>query len=585
MTQVSARKPVTPASWLRDQARPERGLLRAGIALGAAQAVLLCATAWLVADAITQSVMAGKGLTSLWPALVALPLIAITRFAVTLAQRRITFEVGARVGARVRNTLEAQTRQRGPQWANRQSSGEAVTRMVDGVDALVPYFARYLPQVAFATLLPLLLLLAVLPADPWSALVLFATAPLIPLFMVLAGRAAQHASQRRWTRLKRLGARFMDALGGLTTLRLLRAVEREQTVLAAIGEAYRAETMAVLRVAFLSALVLEFFATVSIAVLAVLVGFRLMWGDLGFQQGLFVLLLAPEFYLPLRALGAQRHQRMDAVSAAEDLIGLPDPPRDASGHPSGKPVLPPHDARVALRLEHVGFDYAEREILHDIDFAVAAGEHFTVVGASGCGKSTLLNLLMGFAQPGRGRILVNGKDLLTLDLAAWRKCIAWVPQRPHVFRGTLRDNLLLAAPDADAMAIGRAVDAAALGPVIARLPLGLDTPLGEHGLGLSGGECQRLALARASLRDAPLLLLDEPTQHLDDETARHVDQTLAQMTSGRSVIRIAHHLDRIPADETVLVMASGRIVESGPASRLGSSNGIFSRLLAQDRAA
>ncbi len=577
---------ISPTTWLREQSRPVRRLLTTGIAAGAVQAVLMCGGAWLVAHVLAEAIFAGRGLGELWPAVAVLPLLAAARFALTLLQRHVTFEAGARVSAGVRLSLEERMRRLGPRWAAQQSSGEMVTRLVDGVDALIPYYAGYLPQVALAALIPAVILLVVLAADPWSALVLLLTAPLIPLFMVLVGRAAEQASQRRWLRLRRMGARFMDALSGLTTLRLCRATAREQALLEATGEAYRQETMAVLRIAFLSALVLEFFATVSIAVLAVLIGFRLMWGTLAFGPGLFVLLLAPELFMPLRALGTQRHRRMDAAAAAEDLIALLAVPAEAAAATAG-PSLPGFTAaRIGIELQQVSFGYtSDRQVLHELGLSVDAGTRLTVVGASGSGKSTLFHLLMGFAAPQGGRILINGEDLTTLALASWRQHIAWVPQRVHVFHGTLRDNLLIAAPQADARQLERAVQAAALVPVIARLRQGLDTPLGEHGQGLSGGERQRLALARAWLRDAPLLLLDEPTQHLDAATAAVIDRALAKLAEGRTVIRIAHRLDTIAADEQVAVMADGRIVETGTASALRASHGAFARLLAADRAA
>ncbi|WP_426689615.1 thiol reductant ABC exporter subunit CydD [Rhodanobacter ginsengiterrae] len=573
-------------AWLREQSRPVRRLLATGIAAGVAQAAATCVGAWLVAHVLAGAIFAARAPGELWQALAALPLLAVARFALALLQRHVTFEAGARVSAGVRLSLEQRLRRLGPRWAALQSSGDMVTRLVDGVDALIPYYAGYLPQVALAALIPLVILLVVLLADPWSALVLLLTAPLIPLFMVLVGHAAEQASQRRWLRLRRMGARFMDALSGLTTLRLFRATTREQALLAATGEAYRQETMAVLRIAFLSALVLEFFATVSIAVLAVLIGFRLMWGTLGFESGLFVLLLAPELFMPLRAMGSQRHRRMEAAVAAEDLIALlaiPAEEATASAASSPREIAA---ARIAIAFERVSFGYAsDRQVLHELAFDVDAGAQLTVVGASGSGKSTLLHLLMGFAAPDGGRILINGQDITTLSMAAWRRHIAWVPQRAHVFHGTLRDNLLIAAPQADARQLDGAVQAAALVPVIARLPQGLDTPLGEHGQGLSGGERQRLALARAWLRDAPLLLLDEPTQHLDAATATVVDRALARLGEGRTVIRIAHRLDAIPAHDRVAVMADGRIVEAGTASALGAADGAFARLLAADRAA
>ncbi|HUB92039.1 MAG TPA: thiol reductant ABC exporter subunit CydD [Dyella sp.] len=577
---------LSASQWLRQQARPMRRLLAGGIVAGALQAALMCLGAWLIAHSLTQAIFASGSLATLWPLLALLPPVAISRCALTIRQRRATFEAGAQVSMQLRQALEECTRVLGPAWATQQSSGDVVTRFVDGIDALIPYYSGYLPQLAFAGIVPSIILACALVADPWSALVLAATAPLIPVFMLLAGRAAEQASQRRWKQLRRMGAHFMDALAGLTTLRLFRAVNREQAFLAATGEAYRKETMAVLRIAFLSALVLEFFATVSIAVLAVLVGFRLLWGKLGFEPGLFVLLLAPEFFLPLRALGMQRHRKMEAAAAAEDLAALLETHASRAAGTSQNKQLAFLSQQIAIAFEQVRFGYQDdRDVLHGIDLSVEAGTCLTLVGETGSGKSTLLSLLMGFAAPRSGRILINGVDLADLDQDAWRRHIAWVPQRTHVFHGTLRDNLLLAAPTADALQLERAMHAAALTDVIARLPQGLDTPLGEQGRGLSGGERQRLSLARAWLRDAPLLLLDEPTQHLDAATAARIDASLARLRRGRTVVRIAHRLDAIAADEQVAVMADGRIVEAGTAHTLRHAHGAFARLLAADRAA
>ena len=575
------------SAWLREQARPVRRLLTTGVIAGSLQAVLLCLGAWLMAWTLAQAVLGERTLADLWPAIAALLVIAPTRFALGVWQRHLTFQAGAQVSDKVRIMLEQRMRELGPRWAVRQSSGDIVTRSVDGVQALVPYYAGYLPQVALSVTIPAVILLAALPADPWSALILFLTAPLIPLFMVMVGGAAARASQRRWSRLRRMGARFMDALSGLTTLRLCRASEREAKMLAATGEAYRKETMAVLRIAFLSALVLEFFATVSVAVLAVLIGFRLMWGTIGFEEGLFILLLAPEVFLPLRDLGTQRHRRMEAAAAAEDLVGLLDTP--VNGAATDVTPLPSADfasRQVALAFEQVSFAHEpERNVLCELDLVVDAGTVLTLVGSSGSGKSTLFSLLMGFATPQQGHILVNGKDLASLDISAWRQHIAWVPQRAHVFHGSLRDNLMIAAPDSDEASLQLALRAAALTDVVARLPLGLDTLLGEHGQGLSGGERQRLGLARAWLRDAPVLLLDEPTQHLDADTATTINTALDELTKGRTVIRIAHRLESLADDSRVAVLDDGRIVESGRVDKLREAGGAFAQVLAAERGA
>lgn len=561
-----------------------RSLLAYGVAAGGAQAVLLCIGAYLMAWTLAQAVFAEAGLAELWPAVAALLVIAVARFALNVWQRHLTFEAGAQVSATVRSELETRMRELGPRWATQQSSGDIVTRSVDGVQALVPYYAGYLPQMALSVAIPVVILLATLPADPWSALILFLTAPLIPIFMVLVGGAAERASQRRWLRLRRMGARFMDALSGLTTLRLCRASDREAKMLAATGEAYRKETMAVLRIAFLSGLVLEFFATVSVAVLAVLIGFRLMWGSLEFQHGLFVLLLAPELFLPLRALGTQRHKRMEAAAAAEDLVTmLAVSAGDSANATVATPVTPFASRQIALHIEKVSFAHQPgRNVLRELDLSIEAGAAMTLVGSSGSGKSTLFSLLMGFAAPQAGRVIINGQDLAALDMHAWRQHIAWVPQRAHVFHGSLRDNLIIAAPGSTETQLQEALQAAALADVVARLPQGLDTPLGEHGQGLSGGERQRLGLARAWLRDAPVLLLDEPTQHLDAATAATINRALQILTQGRTVIRIAHRRDTLADDAQVAVLADGRIVETGRVDQLRRAGGAFAQSLAAE---
>ncbi len=571
-------------NWLRAQARPLRRRLGKSVAAGSAQALLMCGGAWLIAHVLARAIFAHQTLLALWPALTGIVLIAALRAALMVKQRTWQFDAGSQIVTQVHRELDLRLQARGPQWAARQSTGDVVTRLVDGVGALAPYYSGYLPQMYLSLIVPAVVLVCVLTAEPWSALVLLGCTPLLPIFMVLVGKAAAAASERRWMRLRRLGARFMDALSGLTTLRLYGAAEREQRILAAAGDAYRRDTMGVLRIAFLSALVLEFFATVSIAVIAVLIGFRLLAGTLTFEPGMFALLLAPEFFAPLRALGTQRHQRMEATAAAEGvlelLLGADDTavPRPATRQP------PRHAPDISF--DGVRFGHEEnRDVLDAVDLHVAAGTRLTLVGESGSGKSTLLNLLMGFAAPRRGRILIDGVDLATIDPAAWRGMIMWVSQRPFVFHGSVRENLLIARPDADELTLRRAIQFASLEPVIASLPHGLETLLGEHGAGLSGGEFQRLALARAWLRDAPVLLLDEPTQHLDAATAHLVTRALDRFGQGRTVIRVAHRLADLNDDEAIAVMARGHVVEKGYAGSLRRQAGAYASLLTADGSA
>ncbi len=568
------------ANWLRREARRIRKPLQRSALATALQALALVAQAWLLADILDAALFRHAPLAQLWPQWWGLLLLAPLRLLLNLYARRTAFAAGLDLSAQLRARLLTRAQALGPLGLRAQASGDLITRLVDGVDAVLPYFARYLPQVSTAALVPLLLALFVFPADWISGLILLLTAPLIPFFIVLVGNAAERASRQRYAQLTRLGAAFMDALGGLSTLRQLGAAERVAQRLDTDGEDYRQLTMQVLRVAFLSALVLEFFATVSIAVVAVLIGFRLLWHELPFHDGLFVLLLAPEFYLPLRALGTLRHARMDALAAAQQMAMLDDAPPQASAPLAGGHHTPP-DHAPGVRIDNVNYVHVGRAAaLRECSFELQPRRVTALVGASGSGKSTLLNLLLGFAPPESGRVLIDGIDLANLDMTQWRARIAWVPQQTHIFEGSVRDNLLLAAPRADAEALQRAAADSGLDAVIARLPQGWDTPLGEHGLGLSGGEIQRLALARALLREhANVWLLDEPTAHLDADSAQAVERVIRTAAATRTVLLVAHRLASAQAADRVVVLRDGRVVEQGAPRELMRAQGAYAALL------
>ena len=568
------------ANWLRREARRIRKPLQRSALATALQALALVAQAWLLADILDAALFRHAPLAQLWPQWWGLLLLAPLRLLLNLYARRTAFAAGLDLSAQLRARLLTRAQALGPLGLRAQASGDLITRLVDGVDAVLPYFARYLPQVSTAALVPLLLALFVFPADWISGLILLLTAPLIPFFMVLVGNAAERASRQRYAQLTRLGAAFMDALGGLSTLRQLGAAERVAQRLDTDGEDYRQLTMQVLRVAFLSALVLEFFATVSIAVVAVLIGFRLLWHELPFHDGLFVLLLAPEFYLPLRALGTLRHARMDALAAAQQMAVLDDAPPQASAPLAGGHHAPP-DHAPGVRIDNVNYVHVGRAAaLRECSFELQPRRVTALVGATGSGKSTLLNLLLGFAPPESGRVLIDGIDLANLDMTQWRARIAWVPQQIHIFEGSVRDNLLLAAPRADAAVLQRAAADSGLDAVIARLPQGWDTPLGEHGLGLSGGEIQRLALARALLREhANVWLLDEPTAHLDADSAQAVERVIRTAAATRTVLLVAHRLATAQAADRVVVLRDGRVVEQGAPRELMRAQGAYAALL------
>lgn len=574
------RAAASGAEWLRREARRIRKpLLRAAL-LNGLLALALVGQAWLLSGLLDQAVFAHVPLGRLWPLWLGLLLLAVLRFALSVGARRTVFRAAQHLAQELRARLLRGAQALGPYGLRAQASGDLITRLVDGIEAILGYFARYLPQLGNALLLPALLAVCVFPADWLSGLVLLLTAPLIPLFMTLVGKAAGQASERRYAQLTRLGAAFIEALGGLVTLRQLGAAERCARRLDSECEEYRALTMQVLRIAFLSALVLEFFATVSIAVVAVLIGFRLLWGELQLRAGLFVLLLAPEFYLPLRALGGLRHTRMDALAAAQRLSVLDDVPPVSGARLAGgaraAPAGPPE-----IRIERVSYAHSGRAAaLRECSIVLKARRVTALVGDTGAGKSTLLELLLGFAVPDAGRLWVDGVDLTGLDPVQWRARLAWVPQQPHVFEGSVRDNLLLAAPEAGADAVRLAAERSGLAAVIARLPKGWDTALGERGLGLSGGELQRLALARALLREqAAVWLLDEPTAHLDPDGAHAVEAVIRAAAATRTVVLVAHRLSAARLADWVAVLRAGRVVEQGTPLELERTRGAYADLL------
>ncbi|MEW5833965.1 MAG: thiol reductant ABC exporter subunit CydD [Pseudomonadota bacterium] len=566
-----------PEVWLKSFRSRVRAPLRQATALGLVNGLLLVAQAWLAAWAINAGVMHHAPLARLWPALAALPVVFVLRFALARAAERVAFRAGAIVRRTLRADLLAHLQRLGPAWLQRQARGDLVTSVVGGVEAMEGYYARYLPTMGMTALLPLAILVAVFPADWVSALVMLVSAPLIPFFMWMIGKGTEELNQKQWRVLAFLGARFLDTLQGLTTLKLFGASRREAAVVAQVSDDYRRSTMQVLRVAFLSSVVLEFLATVSIAVVAVLVGFRLMWGELAFLPGLFALLLAPEFFGPLRNMGTVYHLRMEAIGAAERMVQVF--AELADGQPRG--TAPAPSAAPSLSFEATGFAYPDGTVALDAcRFTAPAGQVTAIVGASGAGKSTVLHLLLGFIGCTSGRITVGDVDLADIAETDWLARVAWVPQRAHLFEGSVTDNLRLARPDADDAQLREAARAAGAEAFIDALPQGFDTPLGERGANLSGGQVQRLALARAFLKDAPVLLLDEPTAHLDTHSQRAVLEAIERLARGRTVLLVTHRLHALALADHVVLLDSGRVVEQGPPDALRAADGPLARLLA-----
>jgi ATP-binding cassette subfamily C protein CydD len=589
---------VSAKAWLKAQ-RPLAGhWLTLAVACAAAGGLLTILQAWLLANCVDAAIFRGADLRQaqvwLWPLLGVFAARAVLAWCAELT----AVQGAGRVKVALRARLFAHIQALGPRWLTGERSGALAEDLTTGIEGLTAYFARYLPALALTATLPVAILVFVFPLDWVSGLVLLLTAPLIPFFMLLIGKSAEHLNQRHWQELARMGGHFLDTIQGLTTLKLFNASRREAQVIARISDDYRMSAMRVLRVAFLSSAVLELFASLGIAIVAVFIGFRLYhlnlplpdWAALpqiGFLHGFVILLLAPEFYQPLRNLGTHYHGRMQAVTAAERLLlilatPLPEPLREQGAASLGlDPKAPLH-----IRFSAVHFAYEPgRPALAGADFEICPGERVALVGASGAGKTTVLNLLLGFIRPDEGAVLVNGLDLAGLDLADWRRRLAWVPQSPRLLRGTILDNIRLGAPEAPMTAVQEAARRAEAADFIETLPLGYLTPLGERGAGLSGGQIQRIALARAFLRDAPLALLDEATASLDPASEAAVQQGIEALARDRTLLVVAHRLNTVERADRILVLEHGLVVESGRHAELLARDGPYRRMIAAYRGA
>jgi ATP-binding cassette subfamily C protein CydCD len=535
-------KPVDPR--LLRYARTTRVFLAGSVLLGLLGAGLIVAQAALIADVVVGGFQRGQGPGALRGDLLGLAGVAVGRALVAWLTELCAHRAGAAVKSQLRARLLEHATALGPGWLTGRRSGRLTTLATRGVDALDDYFARYLPQLALALVVPAVVLTRIVSVDWVSALTIVVTLPLIPLFMVLVGWATRDRMDRQWQLLGRLSGHFLDVVAGLPTLKVFgRAKVQAENIRAITGD-YRRATLRTLRIAFLSSFVLELLATISVALVAVGIGMRLVHGELSLHTGLLVLVLAPEAYLPLRQVGAQYHAAAEGLAAAEEVFEvLETAPAAAPG------TLPAPDLRTAVVWVD-GVEVREDGVLAATTLVLAPGETVAVTGPSGVGKSTLLNALLGFARPAEGRVLVDGIDLAAIDPASWHRQIAWVPQRPHLFAGTLADNVRLARPDADDAEVAAALNAA--GAADFARP---GDRVGEDGAGLSAGQRQRIALARAFLADRPLVLLDEPTANLDGDTEAAVIAALRELARGRTVLMTAHRPALLPLADRVHAMA------------------------------
>jgi len=499
-------------------------------------------------------------------------------------------ELAIRIKNRLRAALITRLGHVGIPYLKEQRPGELIATLVQAIEALEAFFGQYLPQLILAITLPLILLMTVFPLDLITALVFLVTAPLIPLFMSLIGRMAETVTRRQWQALQRMSDFILDTLQGLTSLKAMGRTEERGTRLFKATDAYYRTTLDVLRITFLSALVMELLSTLSTALVAVEIGLRVLYGKLDFQAAFFILLIAPDFYLPLRMLSQRFHAAIGGITASQKIFAILEtiPPRSLP-QPANSPQSfaigssrPVHrlSAPQRIRFEDVTFQYPNRQepALAGITFELQAGQKIALVGPSGAGKTTLAYLMLGLLQPTQGRILIDGIPREEISPEIWQQWVAWVPQKPYLFNNTVAWNVALGFPEAPSDLIRRACRDAHLEDALERWPHGLETPTGERGLRLSGGEAQRLALARAFVKDAPIIVMDEPTAYLDPILEIQLEQSINRLLAGRSALIIAHRLNTARNASLILVLDQGKIVERGRHEELLSMKGLYAQL-------
>lgn len=562
-------------------ARSEKLSLLATILFGVILGGFIVSQAWLLSSIIAGVFLQQNTLGEIRHALIGLLLIILGRGLATFGRERSAGGASINIRSNLRRTLFQHLHKVSPNEISAERTGELTATLIQGIDHLDAYFRIYLPQVFITAILPLIVLWVVFPIDWISGLVFVLTAPLIPVFMILIGRQADKETHKQWKMLGRLGGHFHDVLQGLKTLKAYGLSKSQSKVIRSVSDQYASVTLKVLRIAFLSGFVLEILATISTAVIAVQIGLRLLYGQIDFAESLFILILAPDFYFPFRQLGAAYHSGMEGIHSAErifEITSLPTMPQTVSHtrhHYSDGWSFGP------IEFQDVCFSYNQEELetLREINFHLPINATTALVGPTGAGKSTILSLILKFIQPSSGLITVAGNNLQDVESRWWWDQISWVPQFPYLFNDTVEANLLIAKPAASRQEIIEALRKANLLDFINSLPEGTATKIGEKGTRFSGGQAQRLAIARAYLKDAPFLILDEPTKNVDVESEEQIRESLHLLAARKTLLIVAHRLSSVRFADQIIVLDSGKVSQIGHHQDLLASDGVYRSLV------
>ncbi len=588
MTEKTEQQKKQVNHWLKYQKKYAHGKLSYAIALGSLNGLLMVIQTAMLAylidlvlfssDKIGVNNSSSNGIvtdgtvfTDTTIIIIALVAIIFCRAALGYFSECYSRRGAMNIKANIRSRLLNRLFQFGPAYTQTKGSAKLSHLLHQGIDSLEDYFAGYLPVIAYCAVIPLAILIAVFPIDWQSGLILLFTAPMVPFFMILIGHKAQRLNQEHWAKLQRMSSHFLDIIQGITQLKIFNASRREIAAVKKISDDYGDETMGILKIAFLSSFVLEFLASISIALVAVILGFRLYYGDVDYVFALWVLLLAPEFYLPFRQLGTQYHAKMAGVSAAEDLVDILSQPQVNN---SQKEIF---TTPFTINLEQAEYAYPERSnALTQVSIEFSSQGLYAVIGESGSGKSTLIDMVLGFVQPSSGKVIINGKPLTSSNRDHWLPHCGWISQQAQIFYGTLAFNVAMSDSYQDELVV-EALTKAGLASFVQTLGQGIESKIGEAGAGLSGGQIQRLALARVFYHQPDVLILDEPTSHLDQKTEQIITSSINAYAKNHIVIVIAHRLQTVINAKKIIVLEQGKVIESGTHQTLLDYDGYYAQ--------